>query len=127
MSELLELLWEAFKGEAHEQLESLEQAMVVDDKTTIDVAHVFRTLHTLKGSCAMMGFASMETLAYAAETMLDPVRNGARTFSDEMVVVLREVVAALKQQMDDVNKTRANPEPQPLLEQRLRKLMEESQ
>lgn len=125
MSDLLELLWDAFMGEATEQVASLESAMAAD-KASIDVADVFRTIHTLKGSCAMMGFAAMETLAYAAETMLYPVRNGTRALSDEMVSVLVEVVATLKQQLSDVSASRANPESQPALEDRLRKLMEEN-
>lgn len=120
MSDLIEKLWPAFQAECNEQVEALELGLVRGAAQTRDVNALFRHFHTLKGGCAMMGFASMEAVAHACEDLLDPVRKGERPLSDALVDVLLAALDCLKRQLASVEATRRDPAPAPELLARLR-------
>jgi chemotaxis protein histidine kinase CheA len=119
MNDLIEQLWPAFQAESSEQLEALELALLHNAGGAIDLNAVFRYFHTLKGGCAMMGFASMEGIAHACEDLLDPVRKGKQPLSDALVDALLAAIDTLKQQMATAEQTRRDPAPAPELLARL--------
>lgn len=112
MNELTQKLWPAFQAEVSEQLEAIELALVKQGaREQVDVNALFRHFHTVKGGCAMMGFANMGAVAHASEDVLDPVRKGRRVFDDTLVDALLQALDALKQQMDHASRTRQDPPP----------------
>ncbi|MDF2447111.1 MAG: cheA [Moraxellaceae bacterium] len=119
MNDLIEQLWPAFQAESSEQLEALELALLHNAGGAIDLNAVFRYFHTLKGGCAMMGFASMEGIAHACEDLLDPVRKGKQPLDEALVDALLAAIDTLKQQMATAEKTRRDPAPAPELLARL--------
>ena len=81
----------AFLEELDEQLVRMEQQIVEleqhgDDDETIQT--LFRVAHTLKGSCAAMGFEDMKNLTHGIEQVLDEVRNHRLFVSEEMIQLL---------------------------------------
>ncbi|MCC2637162.1 MAG: cheA [Moraxellaceae bacterium] len=124
MSDLIEQLWPAFLAESNEQLEALELGLVGDGAVGArDLNALFRSFHTLKGGCAMMGFASMEAIAHACEDLLDPVRKGERALDSALVDTLLAAVDCLKRQLAAVQVDHRDPPPDAALLERLRALV----
>lgn len=81
----------AFLEELDEMLVQMEKKIIdleahgEDDETIQDL---FRVAHTLKGSCAAMGFNEMKNLTHEMEQVLDEVRNHRLEVSDKMIQLL---------------------------------------
>jgi two-component system chemotaxis sensor kinase CheA len=66
-----------FLAESREHLSTCNQLLLEwerDPAATGAVAGLFRSIHTLKGMAATMGFARLAELAHRAEDLLDAVR-----------------------------------------------------
>ena len=120
MNELTEKLWPSFQAEVSEQLDAIELALVSDDVEAIDVDALFRQFHTVKGGCAMMGFAGMEAVAHAAEDLLVPVRKGTQPLDSQRIELLLGALDGLKAQMESAEQSRQDPAARPDLVARLR-------
>jgi len=125
MSDLTEKLWPAFHAEVSEQLEAIELSLVGRGASSaVDVNALFRYFHTIKGGCAMMGYANMGALAHASEDVLDPVRKSERALDESLVDTLLQVVDGLKQQLQTIEQTRQDPPLRTALVERLRELVD---
>jgi two-component system, chemotaxis family, sensor kinase CheA len=60
------------------------------------LASVFRTIHTIKGTCGFLGFARLEAIAHAAEDILSDLRKGQRALSSELTTLILAAVDAIK-------------------------------
>lgn len=123
MTDIMERLWPAFISETTEKILELELLLVGMPSEEVDVHGVFRAMHTIKGGCAMMGFSSMETLAHAAEDLMEPIRRGVSVMDDGVIDLLLEVVDALKAQLGEVSADRKEPAPCSQLVERLRRCL----
>lgn len=123
MNDLIEQLWPAFHAECREHLEALELALVREGGDGArDVHALFRSFHTLKGGCAMMGFASMEAIAHACEDLLDAVRKGSLALDDILVDGLLAALDCLQRQLAAAERDHRDPAPEPVLLALLRTL-----
>ncbi len=83
-----------FLIEADEHLESLNQHMLsIEGMLTAGVDlevinTMFRNAHSLKGMSGMMGFARVNRLTHKMENILDLVRNGQLTLTQEIIDVI---------------------------------------
>lgn len=87
---MMESCRQAFREEAGELLATLENSLIELDKRPQEgglVDEVFRALHTLKGSSAMVGFDHVAAFIHELETVFDLVRNGTIAVSRDMVGV----------------------------------------
>jgi len=78
----------AFRQEAEELLQELEDALLSLEEVPHSVSYVdrvFRALHTLKGSGAMFGFERVVTLSHETESVFDLVKNGRLGVDSEMI------------------------------------------
>lgn len=125
MSDIMERLWPAFISETTEKLQELELLLVGVPSDEVDVHGVFRAMHTIKGGCAMMGFSAMESLAHAAEDVLEPIRRGVEAITDGLIDVLLDVVDALKAQLVEVDASRSEPPRRDELVTRLRQYLDD--
>ena len=69
-----------FLVESFENLDQLDQDLVVLEQDPCDLEvlkSIFRTIHTIKGSCAFFGYARLERLTHAGESLLSLLRDGA--------------------------------------------------
>src|SRR5690349_13681320 len=88
-----------FLVESHENLERLDRAFLAleSDPTAADVVtDVFRTIHTIKGTCGFLGFKKLERLSHGGESLLARVRDGERAFAGEVAQALFELVDAVR-------------------------------
>ena len=67
-----------FAAEAREHLAEMSRALIAleevpEDRESLD--SIFRSVHTIKGMAAMMGYAHVTELAHRTENLLDQVLN----------------------------------------------------
>lgn len=74
----MESMLDAYLYETNSLLDQLEQMLVADEKegdfSSNDVNEIFRIMHTIKGSSAMMEFASLSTIAHHIEDLFFYIR-----------------------------------------------------
>src|SRR5579864_4527310 len=88
-----------FLIESNENLARLDQEMVELEQHPKDarlLASIFRTIHTIKGTCGFLGFGTLEAVTHLAEDILSQLRDGHRELTPELVTVILEAVDATK-------------------------------
>lgn len=89
---------QAFLVESHDNLDHIEQDILVLEKTSADrdvLARLYRSLHTIKGSCGFLPFPKLESIAHAGESLLGKLR-------DQSVEITPEITSTLLQAADEV-------------------------
>jgi two-component system, chemotaxis family, sensor kinase CheA len=69
-----------FLVESYENLDRLDRELVGLEKNPKDkeaLAGVFRTIHTIKGTCGFLGFNKLEKVAHVGENLLTRLRDTA--------------------------------------------------
>jgi two-component system chemotaxis sensor kinase CheA len=97
-----------FLVESGENLARLDLEMVGLEKAPDDaslLASIFRTFHTIKGTCGFLGFDRLEKLAHIAENILSEVRNGERSLTPTLVSLILETVDAIKEELAAIEQT----------------------
>ena len=67
-----------FLIESYENLDRLDRDLVGLEKNPEDkdaLAGVFRTIHTIKGTCGFLGFTKLEAVAHVGENLLTRLRD----------------------------------------------------
>jgi len=88
-----------FLVESYENLSRLDRELVELEKHPNDaalLAGVFRTIHTIKGTCGFLGFSTLERIAHQAENLLSQLRDGRRTLQPPLVSLILETVDATR-------------------------------
>jgi len=94
-----------------ESLESLDRfdgdllVLEANPASSEAVASVFRTLHTIKGTCGFLGFRGLEALAHAGESVLGKVRDGRLAMTTEMIDALLASGDAIRQTLASIEAT----------------------
>src|SRR5262245_12641461 len=104
MSELQEATKE-FLIESYENLEQLDTDLVGLEQSPErgDVlARIFRTLHTIKGSCSFLGFPRLEEVAHAGENLLGKLRDGEVALSPAVTDALLHMVDAIRKILGNI-------------------------
>jgi two-component system chemotaxis sensor kinase CheA len=88
-----------FLVESHENLSHLDQELVELEKHPKDaalLASIFRTVHTIKGTCGFLAFSTLERVTHQAESLLSQLRDGQRELSPSLVSLVLETVDATR-------------------------------
>ena len=90
---------DVFIFETQQMLETLEETLLQSEKekalNSDHINEIFRIMHTIKGSAAMMSFDYLAKLAHALEDLFDKIRAGqTRTDNDAIEGVIELVLAA---------------------------------
>ena len=94
-----------FLIESNENLDRLDQELVKlesDPSSKELLASIFRTIHTIKGSCGFLGFARLEKLAHAGENLLSGLRDGKFTLNEEITSGLLSMVDAVRKMLSAI-------------------------
>jgi len=97
-----------FVIESAENLGRLDREMVELEQRPADsvlLASIFRTIHTIKGTCGFLGFSVLERITHQAENILSQVRNGERDLTQELVSLILETVDAIKAELTSIEAT----------------------
>jgi two-component system chemotaxis sensor kinase CheA len=88
-----------FLIESTENLNRLDSEIIELEQRPADnqlLASVFRTIHTIKGTCGFLGFPLLERVAHQAENLLALLRSGERRLSSQLVALILECMDAIR-------------------------------
>ena len=97
-----------FLVESYENLDRLDRDLVGLEKNPKDkeaLAGVFRTIHTIKGTCGFLGFGKLEKVAHVGENLLTRLRDGQLTLNPELTTALLGMVDAVRQMLKEIQST----------------------
>jgi two-component system chemotaxis sensor kinase CheA len=100
--------FEAYRGlfvaESRENHENLVKNLLLLELGSYQDAidEIFRSIHTLKGASASMGFTNMEHLCHSMEDVFQLIRSGTAEISPELVNLLLACSDLIEQMLDDV-------------------------
>jgi two-component system chemotaxis sensor kinase CheA len=97
-----------FLVESYENLDRLDRDLVGLEKNAQDrdaLAGVFRTIHTIKGTCGFMGFNKLGKIAHVGENLLTRLRDGQLTLNPEITTALLGMVDAIRQMLKEIGST----------------------
>ncbi len=98
-----------FLIESNENLNRLDSEIIELEQRPNDkqlLASVFRTIHTIKGTCGFLGFPLLERIAHQAENLLSLLRSGERQLSEPLVAVILECVDAIRRILANIEADR---------------------
>jgi two-component system, chemotaxis family, sensor kinase CheA len=88
-----------FLAESAENLSRLDQEIVKLETNPTDqtlLGSIFRTIHTIKGTCGFLGFPRLEAIAHVTENILNELRNGVRSFDRPLATLILASVDAIR-------------------------------
>jgi two-component system chemotaxis sensor kinase CheA len=97
-----------FLIESYENLDRLDRELVALEQSPDDqpaLAGVFRTIHTIKGTCGFLGFAKLERVAHVGENLLTRLRDRVLDLNPEMTTALLSMVGAVRQMLGQIEQT----------------------
>ncbi len=102
-----------FLTESSENLARLDNDLIALERQPGDATplnSVFRTIHTIKGTCGFLGLTRLETLAHSAENLLDALRSGKLSVSDALINDVLAAVDQIKNILEALESTEAEPD-----------------
>jgi two-component system, chemotaxis family, sensor kinase CheA len=69
------------------------------------LASIFRTIHTIKGGCGFLGFARLENVAQAGESLLSRLRDGQLSLNADATSGLLAMVDAVRHMLSEIQAT----------------------
>jgi len=97
-----------FLTESNENLDRLDQELVQleSDPTSKPLLDgIFRTIHTIKGSCGFLGFTHLQTVAHTGESLLSKLREGTLLLNAEITSGLLAMVDAIRHMLGEIQAT----------------------
>jgi two-component system chemotaxis sensor kinase CheA len=102
-----------FLTETREGLQNLDEALLQLERTPSDKAtlsEVFRTVHTIKGTCGFLGLPRLESVAHAGENLLGLWRDGTVPVTGHGINLILGTVDRIRGIVDGLSATGAEPE-----------------
>ncbi len=97
-----------FLIESYENLDRLDKELVdleKDPRNADTLASVFRTIHTIKGTCGFLAFNKLEAISHVGESLLSKMRDGELLLNAEITTGLLAMVDAIRQILAQVEQT----------------------
>lgn len=98
----------AFITESREGLEQLEGDLVELERepaSPVQLSAIFRTVHTIKGTCGFFGLNRLEHLTHSAEDVLAQLRDGKLGYSLELTSALFDLIDAVRAMLTLIEQT----------------------
>jgi two-component system chemotaxis sensor kinase CheA len=99
-----------FLVESHENLDQLDRDLVALEREPGNrdlVASIFRTIHTIKGTCGFLAFHQLEAVTHAGENLLARIRDGRLELDAERANVLLAMVDVVRTLLGEIEATGA--------------------
>ena len=96
-----------FLAESVENLDSVDQDIVAlerDPSNTEVIERVFRTIHTIKGTCGFLAFSKLEAVTHSAESVLALVRDGNLDLTPEITTTLLKAIDSVREILAHIEK-----------------------
>lgn len=101
-----------FLTETSDTIESVDRELVRFEREPNNetvLAHIFRLVHTIKGTCGFLGLPRLEALSHAAETMISRFREGSPVTADAVTLTLA-TIDRIKEILKALEDTEAEPD-----------------
>src|SRR5271168_2100667 len=101
-----------FLVESEENLTRLDQEIVILEQQPGDaslLASIFRTFHTIKGTCGFLGFPILEKLTHQAENLLSHLRSGLMPATPPVITLILEAVDGIRNILLGIGETGKEP------------------
>ena len=88
-----------FLTESREHLSAITQSLLELERTSggaASVSALFRSVHTIKGMSATMGYTAVAELSHELEALLDRIRAGTQSVSGDVIDLLFSGTDALE-------------------------------
>ena len=98
-----------FLVESYENLDQLDQNLIDLEQNPGDtniLSSIFRTIHTIKGTCGFIGFTKLESVAHVGESLLSKLRDGVLDLDPSRTSVLLAMVDAIRQMLSCIEADR---------------------
>jgi two-component system, chemotaxis family, sensor kinase CheA len=89
-----------FLVESYENLDRLDRdfvALETDPTATDRIGSIFRTIHTIKGTCGFLGFGKLESVAHVGENLLSRLRDGQLVMNSEITTGLLKLADTVRE------------------------------
>src|ERR1700686_4105285 len=97
-----------FLVESTENLDRLDSGLgklETDPPSQEILSSIFRTIHTIKGSCGFLGFSKLEKVARVGESLLSRLRDGKLSLTPEFTSGLLAMVDAIRTMLGEIQTT----------------------
>jgi two-component system chemotaxis sensor kinase CheA len=97
-----------FLVESNENLDRLDSELVkleTDPSSQELLSSIFRTVHTIKGSCGFLGFGKLEKVAHVGESLLSRLRDRKLSLTPEITSGLLSMVDAIRTMLGKIQST----------------------
>ena len=101
-----------FLVESEENLTRLDKEIVTLEQQPGHaglLASIFRTFHTIKGTCGFLGFSLLEKLTHQAENLLSNLRSGVMPATPPIISLILESVDAIRKILAEIGETGQEP------------------
>jgi len=108
MSGELDEVVEEFLVESYENLDQVERDLVTLEELPDDpeiLARIFRTVHTIKGTCGFLGYGKLERVAHVGENLLSKLRDGTLSLDEARTSALLGMSDAIRQILEAIEAT----------------------
>ena len=97
-----------FLVESNENLDQLDRDLVTLEKNPEAegiLASIFRTIHTIKGTCGFLGYNKLGAVTHAGEGLLSKMRDRELVLNAELTSALLEMVDAVREMLAQIEST----------------------
>jgi len=97
-----------FLAESVENLDQLDQDLVSLEKNPDDrevFSRIFRTIHTIKGTCGFLAFQKLESVTHVGESLLSRLRDGTLDLNPEITTDLLAMIDAVRAILANIDAT----------------------
>ncbi len=97
-----------FIVESYENLDQLDQDLVGLEQNPGEkniLGSIFRTIHTIKGTCGFIGFSKLESVAHVGENLLSKLRDGELILNPAITSALLAMVDAIRQMLSCIEES----------------------
>ncbi|GGH29125.1 ATPase [Alsobacter metallidurans] len=103
-----------FLTETFETVENVDRELVQFEREPNNatmLAHIFRLVHTIKGTCGFLGLPRLEALSHAAESLISRFREGAPVTTEAVTLILL-TIDRIKMILRTLEESQAEPDGQ---------------
>ena len=97
-----------FLVESYENLDRLDQdfvALETEPGSPEKMGSIFRTIHTIKGTCGCLGLPKLEATAHVGENLLSRLRDGQLQMDGPITTALLRLVDAIREILGTIERT----------------------
>ena len=104
----LDSIVKEFLVESYESLDQLDRDLVAlekDPQNRDRLSSIFRTVHTIKGTCGFFGFSKLESVTHVGENLLSRLRDGLLLLDPERTSALLALLDAVRAMLITIENT----------------------